>query len=410
MRTGISTFSGLWLLAVNAAAVTPVTPDGGAIWGTITSADREYMPPTDPRSGPDYHRDVYSFEAQSGDVIEIAIEAEFHFHIALFDPQQVRLAHDSGAQTPQRGHIRQATSASGTHHVVVTTLSPRATGAYVMTIHNLGSRPPATPEPVSPPPSLSGGPTGASPAVAVAAEVHEGRLEPGDEPPLPPGIPRAEPGHLRDVYTYEVRDGETLTVELECEFDGYLYLIDSRGQLIAENNDYGNMRAARIANAVIPEAGECWIVVTTYGAGQQGAYRLSIGALSAAPTDTPIAPGQTIEGTLEPGDEAPLPGALTSGHAPMLVAHRHNGHFRDGFTVTAQPGDTLEARVEATFDTYLYIFGPDGRVAAWNDNSGGTRNSMIDLSVEQSGVHRIIVTSYAPQTGGPYTLTLSAQP
>ncbi len=113
---------------------------------------------------------------------------------------------------------------------------------------------------------------------------------------------------------------------------------------------------------------------------------------------TQIYPGQPLDGVLQ-SDDCPFPQRRAQGKG-------------DGFFFTAQAGDRIALSVRsADFDTCLYLFGPDGRSIAWDDDGGNGTNSRLPaetglLPLTQSGKYVFYVTSYAPGEAGRYQVSL----
>jgi hypothetical protein len=117
---------------------------------------------------------------------------------------------------------------------------------------------------------------------------------------------------------------------------------------------------------------------------------------------TPIAIGQTLNGTLDSTDcIASQPNRLTA--------------FEDIYTFVARAGQRVRIEMTATtdIDTYLYLFGPDGSLVAENDDItlGVNTNSRIPasgfLSLPQTGVYTIAATTFDNSSAGGYTIRLS---
>ncbi len=59
-------------------------------------------------------------------------------------------------------------------------------------------------------------------------------------------------------------------------------------------------------------------------------------------------------------------------------------------------------------DPYLYLEGPDGKIVASDDDSGGSLNARIIYQPRRSGAYRIIASTLVPATGA-FTLTVRSQ-
>jgi hypothetical protein len=122
--------------------------------------------------------------------------------------------------------------------------------------------------------------------------------------------------------------------------------------------------------------------------------------------------GQTISAALAPTD-------CRSGQPD-----RANAHI-DLYTFTARAGQRVRIEMAAAIkpsgttpppealDTFMYLFGPDGSVVAFNDdiNPGTDTDSRIPLNgfltLPQTGVYTVEATSFDNDDDGAYTLKLS---
>lgn len=116
-------------------------------------------------------------------------------------------------------------------------------------------------------------------------------------------------------------------------------------------------------------------------------------------TASSISIGQTLSGVLSTSDcRSPV---------------RGNSFYADRYSFNASAGQQVAVLLTSTAsDTYLYLINPSGSVIAQDDDGGGGANSRIPASsgfysLPSSGTYIIEVTSYAANTTGSYTLSLS---
>jgi hypothetical protein len=104
---------------------------------------------------------------------------------------------------------------------------------------------------------------------------HEGRLDSSDD--------RIN-GSFFDLYYFQGSVGDRVVVELESsEFDPYLGVVAPSGE-VSENDDFEGSRSRSRVEKEIDESGEWTVIVTAYGSGATGAYRLSISTALAKQT------------------------------------------------------------------------------------------------------------------------------
>ena len=105
---------------------------------------------------------------------------------------------------------------------------------------------------------------------AILENVERGVLEDGDRV-------IAEDGSFYDSYPLEAKQGESFIIYLESEeFDAFVALIDSKGNIIEQNDDIGESDSNSRIRVTIPENGTYNIIVNAYDEGGQGKYILTV--------------------------------------------------------------------------------------------------------------------------------------
>ena len=113
----------------------------------------------------------------------------------------------------------------------------------------------------------------------------------------------------------------------------------------------------------------------------------------------PVTAETVIEGELAAGDTPPLPANLRRSDPAYL---------RDLHPFEANAYDFITISLTSEFDAYLILLGPDGTEVTSDDDSGGSRNSLIEnYRLPQTGTYQAVATSYGTGDTGPYTLTIS---
>ncbi len=226
-------------------------------------------------------------------------------------------------------------------------------------------------------------------------------------------------------YALALDEAQEVTVTLDSdEFDSYLLLIlDSSGEIVAEDDDSGGLLNAKIITML--SAGEYKVVVTSLRAiatdGEQiatGEYTVSLTA-DAAEAD---GSGESME---EGAGPAPEDSAAAAGDIPgvavgtIAIDEIVEGEL-DQATPIALYDLTLEAPLgimltleSSEFDAYLVLYDADGVIVAEDDDGGGLLNSQIvsDLDAGEYIVAASSLRSYRSEgdlfEAGSYTLTAS---
>lgn len=224
-----------------------------------------------------------------------------------------------------------------------------------------------------------------------------GTLDITDVAPVPTGTPRSDPGYYRELYTFNGQQGRSVQITLSASFDCYLVLLNPDGSLLSLDDDSLGGGGSLI-NTGLTQSGVHTIVVTSYGTGMTGTYTLTVGPLDEAPESSPdqrISIGQTVDGVLEPTDNALLPGERGG-----------PGYYRDGYAFRGRADSSIVIDLSCRFDGYLYLVNPDGVVIDSHDDFGTTEASRIVHQLPESGNYRIVVTSFSTGGQGNYSVSL----
>lgn len=229
-------------------------------------------------------------------------------------------------------------------------------------------------------------------AVSAAAAAAEGVLEPGEvlRGRLSADDPSIESGEYYDLYELEVEGEARVRIELRSEdFDTYLGAFDRAG-IDVENDDADGTNSELDFTTEGPT--RVSVVVTSYAPGETGDYEL-LATLSYTDADAEdeeevvLLAEPELAGRLEPGDRT-----LASGEYVDIL------HF------TGARNQSVSISLESDdFDTYLILDPPESDQVDVDDSRGST-NSHLDLLLPESGIYRVLVTSYAVGERGDYRL------
>ncbi|HIK50124.1 MAG TPA: trypsin-like peptidase domain-containing protein [Oscillatoriales cyanobacterium M59_W2019_021] len=220
-----------------------------------------------------------------------------------------------------------------------------------------------------------------------------------DDPPLVAALERGDnvlamDNSLFDAYTFEGKAGQQVEIEMSSqEIDPYLILLSPSGAEVAQDDDSGGDKNARLV-VQLPESGTYTLIANSYAGGESGAYRLSV----------KTAMGETIPAERTRTTILRENGELQAGDATLS----DDGSLFDAYSFEGQEGQTVTIILESPdFDTYLILVGADGSPLARNDDaSNGNTNSLIRLRLPYTGTYGIIVNSYDSTGSGRYTLVV----
>ncbi len=220
--------------------------------------------------------DMYSFEGLPGQHARIDLSSSvFDTYLVLVSPEGETEENDDSPE--QLGHslIDTRLTEAGTYRVGVTSYKPAETGAYELTIalddgHESGD---VAQRDVS--------------RLQVGGSV-QGSLEAGDS--------TLESGEFNDIYTFDGRAGQSISVSLTAtDFDPYVGIQLTSGEII-ENDDWENKRDQSRIDLQLPETGRYKVIATSYSPGATGSYSLALSELSGGDAPAPSRPTNDAAG------------------------------------------------------------------------------------------------------------------
>jgi serine/threonine protein kinase/tetratricopeptide (TPR) repeat protein len=228
-------------LARSKEGARPPQPQGGKVLtGTLTKDDPIDVFPMTERS----HLKVHAVELEAGQPYLIDLKGTFDTFLRIEDSnRQPLLFNDDLRPDDLNSRLVFTPTRTDTYRLVVTSYRPGDTGAYTLTIRKaVAFRKPA---------------------------VVENLLTAAD---------RQNQGRLFKVYDMVLSGGSPWTIELEsCAFETCLVLLDDAGRVVAHNDGVspGTGHTSRLDFTPRVDA-TFTVVVTTVGAGETGAFRLTV--------------------------------------------------------------------------------------------------------------------------------------
>lgn len=202
-----------------------------------------------------------------------------------------------------------------------------------------------------------------------------------------------EAGGLQQ-WRYEGDTNEVLTVTTEANWDTVLLAYDEAGEEVAYNDDHANLQDHNSqVTLTLPVSGSYWFVVMGYSRVDYGQYTLSIDS------DAKVDGGT-------PQDENSPARTITEG----VTESRLQRNTEERWQYTGQSGHVLLVATDATWDTILTLYGPDGNEIAYNDDNpvANDRTSRLVVRLPASGVYTIGVEGFFDNSHGPFTLNLAS--
>lgn len=249
---------------------------------------------------------------------------------------------------------------------------------------------PAVPSLAQTGPAASG--PSSAPALIRIGQTVTGELQPGD--------PAFTSGERHDIWQFDARAGELVTVSMQSrQFDTYVIVNGPMGVALSNDDALpggGNTDAA--VTFQTPVAGRYTILASAFEAGVTGPYSLRVssrGVVSANAAD-PVARAQAIP---------LLPGVAQSGSLASSDVARANGSYVDVYSLQATAGERVGVTLGGAFDTVVTLVAPDGSRQSNDDARAGTTDSYLEARIPQTGTYRVEVSSYSRGMTGDYTIS-----
>jgi len=217
-----------------------------------------------------------------------------------------------------------------------------------------------------------------------------------------------------EVWTFRGMPGQEIWIDIDSEFDSYLYLTGPGMDGTLSDDDGGRGCNARL-QATLLENGTFFVVATALSSSTTGVYTLTVSeeppateSYGCGETD-PEALAQFADGVGRLSLGRVASGVLSSSD-PVFAS----GRRAQGWKLVGRAGEAVSITMEAaTFDAYLYLLSPDMDEVASNDDGGGGTNSRITYTFPQSGEYTVIASALGEGSTGAYTVeverALSAQ-
>ena len=309
--------------------------------------------------------DLYQFSVTSSQTLNIVLTSSaFDAFLRVLDSSgSATIATDDDGAGGSNARIYR-TFAAGTYRIEATSYNSGATGAYTLALSTVN----ITVTPIT---------------VGTAATTVNGNLSASS------GSSVGCAGCFANSYGFTLSSAQTVQIDLtSTAFDAYLRVLDSNGVVVAADDDSGDGSNSRIRRSFA--AGTYRIEASSYDTGSTGAFTLVVQVVSV--TVTPIAVGQTVNGTL----------SATSGRSVGC-----GGCYADLYQFTLSSAQQLIISLNSTaFDAYLRVLDAGGATVATDDDSGGGSNARISRTFP-AGTYRIEATSYSSAKAGAYTLSVA---
>lgn len=230
------------------------------------------------------------------------------------------------------------------------------------------------------------------------ADTQAGKI--GTLPPLPtlplnnPPITKAftdkderlPDGSYFQVYTFAGQAGQRITIEMQSrQIDSYLVLFDANGKQIAEDDDSGGGKNARI-QVTLSTTGTYTLYANSYEGGKIGNYTLSARSTSSSPSVL-----------------LDRKGRLTA-QSPTL---QQDGTPYEMLSFTGKAGQTVQITMTSRdFHPYLLLYSPDQKLLKEHDGLPDRQRAMMQVRLPHSGTYRVVANTFDRRGKGEYQIII----
>jgi len=293
---------------------------------------------------------VYQFQVSERGSVQIDLTSSVDTYLYLLDSEGVVIARDDDSGSGLNSRLTRTLDA-GTYRLVAATYSVGRSGSFTISV--------------------------AGPVTDLIQNVvTDGNwISSSGQSPSGTGNP---------IYQFVVSETGSVQIDLtSSSVDTYLYLLDSNGNVIAEDNDSGENQNSRLIRTL--DAGTYRLVAATRSAGQSGRFGVTLTGpvVSLMPFMTIVASGNWIS---------------SSGQSPYGT-----GNLIYRFEVSGTGPIQLDL-TSSSVDTYLYLLDSNGNVIAEDNDSGENQNSRLIRTLD-AGTYRLVAATNSANQRGSFSIS-----
>jgi len=198
-------------------------------------------------------------------------------------------------------------------------------------------------------------------------------------------------GSYYKAYQFQGQAGQSVVLEMRgTGIDPYLIIFDPNGRKIAEDDDGGGGKNARIA-ITLPSTGKYTLYANSYEVGDTGSFTLA-GSIS----------NNFTAETTSDRDILLQKNGILDDRSRVLA---RDGSLFDTFSFNAQAGQIVQIDlVSSDFHPYLVLFDPNSKVLKENNGLPSRTSASITVELPFTGTYRTIVNAFDRTGKGTYKL------
>lgn len=194
---------------------------------------------------------TYTFEGRAGQQVVVEMTSrELNAYLILLSPDGDEVGQDNDSGGDRNSRLTATLPSNGIYTILANTFEPGESGSYSVRVATTN---------VAPPPTATG---------VLLRE--QGQLD-INSPVL------QEDNSLYQDYSFQGTRGQTVTITMESnEFDTYLILMDSDGQVIEQNDDATPNSTNSQITVTLPQSGTYRVIANAYDRNGRGRYILTV--------------------------------------------------------------------------------------------------------------------------------------
>lgn len=219
-----------------------------------------------------------------------------------------------------------------------------------------------------------------------------------------------ESGRPVQPWTLRAAPGTFLYVDVVTQmFDAYLYVMGEGLGEVLTADDFGGTLNPRL-ELTMPASGEVMLLPSGFGEGARGDFLLRVSTNPPPMESSEGAEGSTgsmtdggeIEGIGRPVGDLPMGAEVAGvlGQGDDIISRG----YAQAFTFEGTAGQEVAFEVVADFDTYMYLTGPGLGGVLSDDDSAGSLNARIQLTLPESGTYTVIASALSEGTEGAFRI------
>lgn len=205
-------------------------------------------------------------------------------------------------------------------------------------------------------------------------------------------------GSYYEAYQFQGQAGQRITIDMRSgsgSIDPYLVLFAPNGRRIAEDDDGGGGKNARV-DVTLPMTGRYILYANSYEVGVRGSFTLSANIVNNSRYQAAQPPS---------GSQILIEKNGVLGASSRVFAG--DGTLFDAFSFDGRAGQVVQIELNSPdFHPYLLLFAPNQRVIKENNGLPSRQQAKMTIQLPVTGTYRTIVNTFDRNGRGKYNLLI----